>query len=189
MLQAQLRESREELLALRHRGERAAALRAQVHHIARRIQVLRLQQQGEGMELVQPRRSSGRGTHRHQAALTEELQKSLELEEYHHSILEADWLLELEVRPILIRRIDAVRGTCWFSLRSLSHVPGREQGHCHGQGSCMERAGHPGGDMDLVGLGRATTSPVKTNGPLGSPGHSGVRKESHRLGNGRGSVS
>ncbi|KAM6397453.1 uncharacterized protein J5M81_005220 [Pluvialis apricaria] len=112
VLRARLRESREELLALLHRGERAATLRAQVHHITRRIQVLRLQQRGEGTELARPQWSPARGTHRHQAALTEELQKSLELEEYHHSILEADWLLELEVRPILIRRIDAVQQRC-----------------------------------------------------------------------------
>ncbi|GAB0191510.1 hypothetical protein GRJ2_001616300 [Grus japonensis] len=114
VLRAQLRESQEELLALLCRGERAAALRAQVHHIARRIRALRLQQQGEGMKLTRPRQSPGTGTggHRHQAARAEELQKSLELEEYHHSILEADWLLELELRPILIRRIDVVQQRC-----------------------------------------------------------------------------
>lgn len=126
VLRAQLRESQEELLALLHRGERAAALRAQVRHVARRIRVLRLQQQGKGTELAQPRQSLGIGTGgcRHQVALAEELQKSLELEEYHHSILEADWLLELEVRPILVRRIDAVRGTRWLCLRSLPRIPG-----------------------------------------------------------------
>ncbi|PKU48388.1 myosin-10 isoform x2 [Limosa lapponica baueri] len=112
VLRARLQESQEELLALLQRGERAAALRAQVHHVARRIQVLRLQQQGEGTELAQPRQSPRRGSCRHRAALAEELQKNLELEEYHHSILEADWLLELEVRPILIRRIDAVQQRC-----------------------------------------------------------------------------
>ncbi|KAK4817417.1 hypothetical protein QYF61_013484 [Mycteria americana] len=114
VLRAQLRESREELLALLHRRERAAVLHAQVCHVARRIRVLRLQQLGEGTELAQLQQSPGTGTGgcRHQAALAEELQKSLELEEYHHSILEADWLLELEVRPILIRRIDAVQQRC-----------------------------------------------------------------------------
>lgn len=126
VLRARLRESREELLALLHRGERAAALRAQVRHVARRIRVLRLQQWGEGTELAGPQQSPGTGVggRWRQAALAEELQKSLELEEYHHSILEADWLLELEVRPILIRRIDAVRGARWLCLRSLPCVPG-----------------------------------------------------------------
>ncbi|CAN0144852.1 unnamed protein product, partial [Bubo scandiacus] len=126
VLRAQLRESREELLALLHRGERAAALHAQVCCVTRRIQVLRLQQRCEGMELAQPWQSpaTGMGGRWHQAALAEELQKSLELEEYHHSILEADWLLELEVRPILVRRIDAVRGMCWLCLRSLPCIPG-----------------------------------------------------------------
>lgn len=129
LLKAQLRESQEELLALLHRGARAAALHAQVHHVAQRIRTLRLQQRGKGTELAQPQQRPGMGTENrwnrwHQAVLAEELQKSLELEEYHHSILEADWLLELEVRPILIRRIYVVRGTCWLCLRSLPYSPG-----------------------------------------------------------------
>ena len=125
-LRARLRQSREELLALLHRGERAAALHAQVRHVARRIRVLRLQQRGEGMESAQPWQSPGSrmGGRRLQAALAEELQKSLELEEYHHSILEADWLLELQVRPILIRRIDAVRDAHWLCTRALPHISG-----------------------------------------------------------------
>lgn len=140
VLQAQLQESREELVTLLHRGERAAALHAQVCHVARRIHVLCLQQRGKGTELHWPRQSLGSGMEgcQHQAALSEELQKSLELEEYHYSILEADWLLELEVRPILVRRIDAVRGAPWFCLRSLPHVPGQEWGHCHGQGAARK---------------------------------------------------
>lgn len=109
VLQAWLQESREELLALLHHRERAATLRAQLHQVARHIHVLRLQQQGKGTELPWPRLSLGMGGCWLQAALAEELQKNLELEEYHHSILEADWLLELEVRPIIIQRIDEVR--------------------------------------------------------------------------------
>lgn len=111
VLRARLQESREELLALLHRRERAATLRAQVRQLARHIHVLRLQQRGKGTELPWPWLSTGMGGCRLQAALAEELQKNLELEEYHHSILEADWLLELEVRPIIIRRIDEVRST------------------------------------------------------------------------------
>ncbi|XP_021146469.1 uncharacterized protein LOC110360425 isoform X2 [Columba livia] len=115
LLQAQLRESREELLALLHRGQRAAALHAQVHHVAQRICTLRLQKRGKGTELSQPRQRPGIGTGScwHQAVPAEELQKNLELEEYHHSILEADWLLELEVRPMLIRRIDECGPQNW----------------------------------------------------------------------------
>ncbi|OPJ79958.1 hypothetical protein AV530_002386 [Patagioenas fasciata monilis] len=111
LLQAQLRKSREELLALLHHGQRAATLHAQVHHVAQRIRILRLQQRGKGTELSQARQGPGMGPGScwHQAVLAEELQKNLELEEYHHSILEADWLLELEVRPMLIRRTDVVR--------------------------------------------------------------------------------
>lgn len=126
VLRAQLWESQEELLTLLHRRERAAALHAQVRRVAQHIRVLRLQQRSEGTELAQPRQSLGTGMGGcwHQAGLAEEMQKSLELEEYHHSILEADWLLELEVRPILIRRIDVVRGACWLCLHSLSRIPG-----------------------------------------------------------------
>ncbi|KAJ7405623.1 hypothetical protein BTVI_68008 [Pitangus sulphuratus] len=125
-LRAQLWESREELLALLHRGEQAAALRTRVRRVAQRIRLPRLQQRGEGAGLAWPWQSPGMGVGRRrpQAALAEELQKSLELEEYHHSILEADWLLELEVRPILLRRIDVARGMCLLCLRSLVCTPG-----------------------------------------------------------------
>ncbi|RMC18606.1 hypothetical protein DUI87_04501 [Hirundo rustica rustica] len=63
---------------------------------------------GEGPGLARPWQSSGMGARRREAALAKEQQKSLELEKYHHSILEADWLLEPEVRPILIWRIEEV---------------------------------------------------------------------------------
>ncbi|KAM9548906.1 uncharacterized protein ACIB01_009380 [Guaruba guarouba] len=112
VLKARLQESQEELLALLHRRDRAPALRAQVRHVAQRIGVLRLQQQGKGTERSWPQQNQRTRGRQRQAALTEELQKNLELEEYHHSILEADWLLELEVRPILIRRIDEVQQHC-----------------------------------------------------------------------------
>ncbi|XP_051882007.1 uncharacterized protein LOC127575853 [Pristis pectinata] len=39
-----------------------------------------------------------------------ELQRQLALEKYRHSILQADWLLELEIRPALIRCPDVVNG-------------------------------------------------------------------------------
>ncbi|XP_032920069.1 uncharacterized protein LOC116998496 [Catharus ustulatus] len=114
VLRAQLQESQEELLALLHRRERAATLRAQACRVSQRIHILHLQQQGEEPGLARSWQSSGRGTGacRREAALAKERQRSLELEEYHHSILEADWLLELEVKPIFIRRIDAVLQRC-----------------------------------------------------------------------------
>lgn len=150
VLRAQLQESQEELLALLHRRERAAALRAQVRCVSQRIHLLRLQQRGEGPGLARPWQSSGVGMGaRREAALAEERQKSLELEEYHHSILETDWLLELEVRPILIRRIDVVRGMCCSACAPWSAYQGG-WGHCCGPGCCTGRAGHPGGDVNLV---------------------------------------
>jgi len=48
----------------------------------------------------------------------------------------------------------------------------------------MERAGHQAGDMGLVGLARAPTSPVQTGGSLGSPGIE--EKESSGSGMGEG---
>ncbi|XP_063256747.1 uncharacterized protein LOC134552210 [Prinia subflava] len=112
VLRAQLQESQEELLALLARRERAVTLGAQACHVSQRIRLLRLQQQGQGPGLAHPGRAQGTGAHRREAALAKEQQKSLELEEYHHSILEAEWLLELEVRPILMRRTDAVLRRC-----------------------------------------------------------------------------
>lgn len=124
VLQARLQESQEELLALLHCRDRAPALRAQVRRVTQRISVLRLQQQGKATEWSRPQQSQHTRGRRHQAALAEELQKNLELEEYHHSILEADWLLELEVRPILIRRIDEVRSAQRLCLCLLPCIPG-----------------------------------------------------------------
>lgn len=123
-LQARLQKSQEELLALVRRRNRAPALRAEVRHVTQRISVLRLQQQGKGREQSWPQQSQRMRGRQHQAALIEELQKNLELEEYHHSILEADWLLELEVRPILLRRIDEVRSAQWLCLCFLPCIPG-----------------------------------------------------------------
>lgn len=113
-LRAQLQESQEELLAPLQCREQVATLHAQACRVSQYIPLLCLQQQGEGLGLAQPWQSSGMGMGApwREAALAEERQKSLELEEYHHSILEADCLLELEVRAILIHRIDVVRGTC-----------------------------------------------------------------------------
>ncbi|XP_021254271.1 uncharacterized protein LOC110399605 [Numida meleagris] len=127
VLRARLQESREELLALLPRAERAAALHAQICSVTRRIRALRLQLQCQGTEP----RDAGRGGHPPPAAPKKELQKHLELEEYHRGILEADWLLELEVRPVLIHRINAVQQRCWHLERMLWDqvlaVPQREQ--------------------------------------------------------------
>lgn len=167
VLRAQLQESQEELLALLHRRERAATLRAQARRVSQRIHILHLQQQGEGPGLARPWQSSGRGTGacRREAALAKARQRSLELEEYHHSILEADWLLELEVRPIFIWRIDAVRGTNHSPCAPWSACLGG-WGHCCDPGCCTGRIGHPGGEVNLVGLATAIISPVQTNGLL-----------------------
>lgn len=113
-LRAQLRESWEELLVLLPRAERAAALHTQIRSVTQRIRALRLQLQCQGIEPGYV----GRGGHAPPAALMEELQKHLELEEYHRGILEADWLLELEVRPVLVRRIDAVSGVVWLCVNA-----------------------------------------------------------------------
>ncbi|XP_015724412.1 uncharacterized protein LOC107316904 [Coturnix japonica] len=126
-LRAQLWESREELLVLLPRAERAAALHTQIRSVTQRIRALRLQLQCQGMEPGYV----GRGGCAPPAAPVEELQKHLELEEYHRGILVADWLLELEVRPVLVHRIDAVQQRCQHLERMLwgreLAVPQREQ--------------------------------------------------------------
>lgn len=137
-LGAQLQESQEDLLALLDCREWVATLCAQARPVSQCICLLCLQQQGKGPGLAQPWQSSGVGVRWCEPALAEERQKSLELEEYHHSILEADWLLELEVRPILIRRIDAVRGPCRSACAPWSAYQGG-WGHCCGPGCCTSR--------------------------------------------------
>ncbi|EMP29502.1 hypothetical protein UY3_13390 [Chelonia mydas] len=122
-MRTKLRESREELMALLWRVERAGVLETQLHELTQSISSLQLEQQDTRRKLdnFQQRLEQADWdmpgsipllSSQCQATLRqlEDLGRHVELEEYHKSILQSDWLLELELRPCLIRQLDAVRG-------------------------------------------------------------------------------
>ncbi|KAJ1183380.1 hypothetical protein NDU88_000202 [Pleurodeles waltl] len=123
-LRAKLRERREELMFLLWRAERAEALEMQVQETTQRIVSLEqqledrrkaldnLQQrlEQEGQDSAQAKTISIQGQELLQLMNT--LDRQLKLERFQKKILQSDWLLELAVRPSLIRHIDMVRERC-----------------------------------------------------------------------------
>ncbi|MEE6489048.1 hypothetical protein FKM82_015470 [Ascaphus truei] len=114
-IQAQLRDMREQMMFLLWRVGRAEALELQVKEANHRV--LRLQQ--DLNEVVQFTQRKGRGTSGAQEEpgpeareKLENLERQLNLEKFHQGILHSDWLLELDVRPSLIRQIDTVQDRC-----------------------------------------------------------------------------
>ncbi|KYO42920.1 hypothetical protein Y1Q_0018250 [Alligator mississippiensis] len=125
LVRAQLQESREELMSLLGRAERAGALEAQVRGITQSISHLHQQQQDNRRELDNVQQGLGQGeedtaervperSSSCQAILRQlaDLGRRLELEEYRKSIVQSDWVLELAVRPALLRHIDVVQQRC-----------------------------------------------------------------------------
>ncbi|XP_050825632.1 uncharacterized protein LOC127059037 [Gopherus flavomarginatus] len=123
--QTKLRESREELMALLWRVERAGVLETQLHELTQSISRLQLEQQDtrRKLDVFQQRleqadwdvpdsipllRSQCQATLRE----LEDQGRHMELEKYRKSILQSDWLLELELRPGLIRQLDALQQRC-----------------------------------------------------------------------------
>nr|XP_048724444.1 uncharacterized protein LOC125644504 [Caretta caretta] len=124
-MRTKLRESREELMALLWRVERAGVLETQLHELTQSISSLQLEQQDTRHKLdnFQQRLEQADWdmpgsipllSSQCQATLRqlEDLGRHVELEEYHKSILQSDWLLELELRPCLIRQLDALQQHC-----------------------------------------------------------------------------
>ncbi|KAG6924641.1 hypothetical protein G0U57_016834 [Chelydra serpentina] len=124
-MRTKLRERREELMALLWRVERAGVLETQLQELTRSLSGLQLEQQDTRRKLdvfrqrleqadgdtpgSRPLLSSQCQATRRQL---EDLGRHVELEEYRKSILLSDWLLELELRPCLLRQLDALQQRC-----------------------------------------------------------------------------
>ncbi|XP_053327511.1 uncharacterized protein LOC128501893 [Spea bombifrons] len=102
--QSQVKDTREYLMFLLWRAGRAEALELQVKETNHKVWSL-LQDINETQKLEQ---ENGAGS----LEKMETLKRQLDLERFHQAILSSDWQLELEVRPSLIREIDAVRECC-----------------------------------------------------------------------------
>ncbi|XP_071976456.1 uncharacterized protein [Engystomops pustulosus] len=109
--QAELKDLREHLMFLLWRAGRAEALEQQVKDTKHKLQSL----EQDMSELKQISQKDGKETSdinlENQRRL-EKLQRQLDLENFHQSIVSCDWQLELEIRPSLIRQIDMVRERC-----------------------------------------------------------------------------
>lgn len=112
----QLQEIYGELLSLLWREERSWTLEAEIQEVNQRISDLHLQQEAKKNELKALEQQLKKGNwnvskaqHRRNLCELNVLQRQLRLEKYRKNILQRDWLLELEVRPILIRPIYTVR--------------------------------------------------------------------------------
>ncbi|XP_060133902.1 uncharacterized protein LOC118090610 isoform X3 [Zootoca vivipara] len=115
----ELHEIRGELMSLLWREERSLSLEAEIqevnqsisnlrhHQVAKERELEALEQQLEKEHLSVP-------CPQRQAVLCEldALGRQLRLEEYRKSILQGDWLLELEVRPVLMRPINTLQERC-----------------------------------------------------------------------------
>nr|XP_020647788.1 uncharacterized protein LOC110078228 [Pogona vitticeps]XP_020647789.1 uncharacterized protein LOC110078228 [Pogona vitticeps] len=109
---SKLREIHEELMSLLSREQRSRTLEAEIQEVNLRISNLQLQQETKKQELEALKQQLEADNwsvpiRQCQTLLSEvdALGKQLKLEQYHKSILLGDWLLELEIRPILVQPI------------------------------------------------------------------------------------
>uniref|UniRef100_A0ACB8G3E4 Uncharacterized protein n=1 Tax=Sphaerodactylus townsendi TaxID=933632 RepID=A0ACB8G3E4_9SAUR len=112
-----LNEVNGELMSLLWREERSWILEAEIRKVNQRI--YNLQIRGEDMERELEALEHQLEEDNWRMAVTqrqkilhelEALERQLRLEEYRKNILQGDWLLELEVRPVLLRQINTIRG-------------------------------------------------------------------------------
>ncbi|XP_072272904.1 uncharacterized protein [Pyxicephalus adspersus] len=113
--QSHLKDSREHMMFLLWRAGRAEVLENQLKDAKLKVQTM----QQDIDELKQFIRTEGQGMSDVQTSISlenqkrlQKLQRQLDLEKFHHQILSSDWQLELEVRPSLIRQINAVHERC-----------------------------------------------------------------------------
>ncbi|KAH0621181.1 hypothetical protein JD844_022236 [Phrynosoma platyrhinos] len=111
-----LHEVHEELMSLLWQEKRSQILETEIHKVNQRISNLQLQQEAKERELEalknQLETDNWRVANRQRQAAFCELEalgRQLRLEQYRKSILQGDWMLELEVRPVLMRPIQTVR--------------------------------------------------------------------------------
>ncbi|XP_025029077.1 uncharacterized protein LOC112541906 isoform X2 [Python bivittatus] len=122
----QLQETYGELLSLLWREERSWTLEGEIQEVNQRISDLHVQQEAKENELEALEQQLKKGnwnvsSAQYQRDLCElnALRRQLRLEEYRKSILQGDWLLELEVRPVLIRPIYTLQERCQKLMRVL----------------------------------------------------------------------
>ncbi|KAM5152713.1 uncharacterized protein ACMZJ9_010840 [Mantella aurantiaca] len=113
--QSHLKDSREHMMFLLWRAGRAEVLEHQMTDARQKVRTMQ-QDIDELKHLIQ---KDGQETSDVQTSISQEnqkrlekLQRQLDLEKFHQQILSCDWQLELEVRPSLIRQINAVRERC-----------------------------------------------------------------------------
>ncbi|CAB1329068.1 unnamed protein product [Coregonus sp. 'balchen'] len=116
--QARLMESRMELMALAGKEHRVLALEVRLQKATYRIQDLqaKLRQERLMVESATQQEASDVGEKRKAVELvlnpSLELERRLRMERYHRRILLGDMMMELEIRPVLIRYTDMVRDRC-----------------------------------------------------------------------------
>ncbi|XP_061468984.1 uncharacterized protein LOC133378212 [Rhineura floridana] len=114
-----LHETHGELMSLLWREERSWTLESEIQEVKQRISSLQLQQvakerEMEALEHQLEKDNWNPSSMQRQTLLCEldALGRQLRLEEYRKSILQGDWLLELEVRPVLMRPINTLQERC-----------------------------------------------------------------------------
>ncbi|XP_067842830.1 uncharacterized protein [Heptranchias perlo] len=123
-MKPKLRVDEEELDFLLRREERVKTLEKQTQDSDLRIHNLQsqLERAKQEIEMIQQQKDfevtgkaqEGTVTRRRWTILRhiEALEKQLNLEKYQYKILEGDWMLELEIRPSLIRHMDMLQDVC-----------------------------------------------------------------------------
>ncbi|XP_029568371.1 uncharacterized protein LOC115161536 [Salmo trutta] len=115
--QARLMESRMELMALAGKEHRVLSLEVRLEKATYRIQDLqaKLRQERLLVESTAPQEASDVGERKTEELVLNpslELERRLRIERYHRKILLGDLLMELKIRPVLIRYTDMVRDRC-----------------------------------------------------------------------------
>nr|XP_005991829.1 PREDICTED: uncharacterized protein LOC102355819 [Latimeria chalumnae] len=133
-IRTKLRENQEELMLLLLRAERAKVLEIQFQEAKNRIQSLQdqVEQKKKDMDLLQQKAKQEAwnmvdvkridSKYQEMAQHVETLQGHLKLEEYHQKLLQGDWMLELEIRPSLIRQMDMIQEQCRSQEEMLKKV-------------------------------------------------------------------
>lgn len=121
--QTRLRKSRRELMALAGKEQWVLALEVRLQKATYRIQDLqaKLRQERLLVESTAPQEASDVGERKTEELVLNpslELERRLRIERYHRKILLGDLLMELKIRPVLIRYTDMVSG----EVKKIIHI-------------------------------------------------------------------
>ncbi|XP_015214623.1 uncharacterized protein [Lepisosteus oculatus] len=123
-IKAKLRNARMELMALRWREERAKILEQQITQVLQKVKNIRIQLKDKKNEMdhlkqlteweARDEQKAEMLNQKYKECLNQirSLEQHLKLEEYHENILQGDMMLELEIRPSLIRQIEMIQDRC-----------------------------------------------------------------------------